>query len=183
MKYQTSLQIIGGNWRSRKVSFANRLEIRPTGNRIRETLFNWLSSHISGANCLDLFAGSGILGIEALSRGASNLTFVENNIETAVELKNSLTLLRADRFKIFTMEANAYLKTTDQIFDIIFLDPPFRRTLLQDAIKIIAERKLSRNFVYVESDTVSNFESLPESWSVYRQKKAGNVHYGLITMP
>ena len=184
MKHQQpALRIIGGKWRSRKVSFADQAEVRPTGERIRVTLFNWLMHDISGARCLDLFSGSGILGIEALSRGASGVTFIEQHEEIAAQLNNNLALLQADQFDLLTTEAIAYIKATDQVFDIIFLDPPFGKNHLQQAVNIISERLLSSSFVYIESESASAFDSLPHNWRIYRQKKAGWVNYGLITMP
>ena len=183
MKHQHSIRIIGGKWRSRKVSFANCAEIRPTSDRVRETLFNWLMHHVNGARCLDLFSGSGILGIEALSRGASRLTFIEEHEEIAAHLELNLAELKANHFDILITDAAAYLEATDQVFDIIFLDPPFDEDHLLQAITIIAKRKLSSRFVYIESERVSAFELLPDKWRIYRQKRAGRVNYGLITMP
>ena len=183
MKRQPSIRIIGGKWRSRKVSFAARNEVRPTGDRIRETLFNWLTHHVIGSSCLDLFSGTGILGIEALSRGASSLTFIEQNKDIAAILKNNLAELQADQFNLLVNEAINYLEKTDQVFDIIFLDPPFDGNHLQRALKTIFDRRLSRSFIYFESERVLNFNLLPHEWQVYRQKKAGSVNYGLLTTP
>jgi len=183
MKHQPTLRIIGGKWRSRKVSFKDQNELRPTGERVRETLFNWLMRDIKGTRCLDLFSGTGILGIEALSRGASHLTFIEQNAEVAAQLNHNLTLLNTDQFNLITTDAISYLKATNHVFDIIFLDPPFERHYLRQASNIIAQRRLSTSFVYIESDSVLAFDSLPDTWQIYRQKKAGRVNYGLIAMP
>ena len=183
MKNQPRLRIIGGKWRSRKVSFTKQDELRPTGERVRETLFNWLMEHINGAKCLDLFSGTGILGIEALSRGASRLTFIEQHAEIAAQLHNNLSFLETDQFDLIIADAISYLKATNHVFDIIFLDPPFGKHHLRQASNIIAQRRLSTSFVYIESDRVLAFDSLPDNWQIYRQKKAGRVNYGLITMP
>ena len=183
MKHQHSIRIIGGKWRSRKVSFANCAEIRPTSDRVRETLFNWLMHHVNGARCLDLFSGTGILGIEALSRGASRLTFIEEHEEIAAHLEQNLAELKANHFDILITDAAAYLEATDQVFDIIFLDPPFGGDHLQQAIATIAKRRLSSSFVYIESESISAFNSLPDNWRIYRKKRAGRVNYGLITIP
>ena len=183
MKHPQSIRIIGGKWRSRKVSFSSRSEIRPTGDRIRETLFNWLTHEINGASCLDLFSGTGILGIEALSRGASNLTFIEKNKDIAANLEHNLALLQADHFVLLVAEAMEYLNTTNQVYDVIFLDPPFGGKHLQQALKTIVERQIGAGFIYIESETISTFDLLPDNCRIYRQKKAGQVHYGLITTP
>jgi len=183
MKHQNSLRIIGGKWRSRKVSFADRAEIRPTGDRIRETLFNWLMHDVSGARCLDLFAGSGILGLEALSRGAASVTFVEYQREIADHLRDNLATLAEDNYEVLNTSADDYLKQAEQTFDLVFLDPPFGTGHLIDAITTINERQLSTGMIYVESNDQSIFGSLPEGWQIHRQKNAGEVCYGLIRMP
>ena len=183
MKHKPTLRIIGGKWRGRKVSFKDQNELSPTGERVRETLFNWLMHDIKGARCLDLFSGTGILGIEALSRGASRLTFIEQDAEIAAQLNHNLTLLNTDQFNLITTDAIPYLKATNHVFDIIFLDPPFGRDHLKQAGNIIAERRLCANFVYIESESALAFDSLPDNWQIYRQKKAGRVNYGLIAMP
>ncbi len=181
MKRQPSVRIIGGKWQRRKVSFAASKEIRPTGDIIRETLFNWLRHDITGARCLDLFSGTGILGIEALSRGASSITFIEQNKVTAAQLEHNLSLLGADHFVLQVSEAITYLKTTEHVYDIIFLDPPFGGNHLIQALETIIERKLSRGFIYIETGSLSSFNLLPDNCQIYRQKKAGLVNYGLIT--
>ena len=138
---------------------------------------------ISRAPDVDLFSGTGILGIEALSRGASRLTFIEQDAKIAAQLNHNLILLNTDQFNLITTDAISYLKKTNHVFDIIFLDPPFGRHHLRQAGNIIAQRHLSTNFVYIESNSVLAFDSLPDNWQIYRQKKAGRVNYGLITMP
>ena len=182
MKHQRSIRIIGGKWRGRKVSFINRHEIRPTGDRIRETLFNWLVSEINGASCLDLFAGSGSLGIEALSRGAATVTFVEDQRDIATNLEQNLIQLAADNFFIRNTDAVSYLNETDLSFDLIFLDPPFDQGYLKQAIDIIARRRLSRGYIYVESESDAVFTAPPDNCDIYRHKSAGRVTYGLITI-
>lgn len=182
MKHQRSLRIIGGKWRGRKVSFSDRKEIRPTGDRIRETLFNWLTNEMADACCLDLFAGSGILGIEALSRGAAKLTFVDREKDIAQSIKDNLESLGANNFKLRHNDATTFLEETEQVFDVIFLDPPFHQDNLNSLISIIKKRGLSHGLVYVETESTQVFSDLPDYCDIYRQKKAGRVCYGLISI-
>src|SRR4051812_13761804 len=119
------LRIIGGTWRGRRLRFPPQEEIRPTPDRVRETLFNWLGTHVVGARCLDLFAGSGALGLEALSRGAAHVTFVERDAVAARELRARLTEWGAVGAQVEQMEAMRFLGGTPQPFEIVFLDPPF----------------------------------------------------------
>ncbi len=182
MKQQRSLRIIGGKWRGRKISFSDRKEVRPTGDRIRETLFNWLTNDIANTSCLDLFAGSGILGIEALSRGAAKLTFVERQKDISAVINDNLKSLEAHNFELTVNNAVSFLKETEQVFDIIFLDPPFNQENLNALISIIKKRQLSRGFVYIETESNEVFGELPIYCDIHRQKKAGRVCYGLFTI-
>ena len=125
------LRIIGGEWRSRKLKFADVPGLRPTPDRVRETLFNWLQWHVPGARCLDLFAGSGALGLEALSRGARDVVMVEKHPAAAQALRDNLTLLGARNARLVHDDALRYLGRVTVAFDLIFLDPPFRQMLLE----------------------------------------------------
>ena len=118
------LRIIGGQWRGRKLRFPDRPSLRPTLGRVRETLFTWLAPNISGTRCLDLFAGSGALGFEALSRGAAEVTFVERDRKAAAAIRSNVELLQA-RATVVCQPAKQYLARTRARFDIVFLDPPF----------------------------------------------------------
>lgn len=144
-----TLRIIGGEWRSRKLSFIDAEGLRPTPDRIRETLFNWLQGTIHGANCLDLFAGSGTLGLEALSRGSAQVDFVEKNKAVAKQLESNLVLLKSDA-KVHQEDALDYLqeykssKKRGGGYNIIFLDPPYRQNLLEKALKIICDKENGR---------------------------------------
>lgn len=181
MKHQNrSLRIIGGKWRGRKVSFADAEEIRPTGDRVRETVFNWLMHDVTGANCLDLFAGSGILGIEALSRGANSITFVEKNAVTAERVSVSLKALGATDCTVSNTTASDWLENTGAVYDLIFVDPPFGTKLLRPVLESISSRGLCRGYVYVESDEADDFQDLPRNCTIHRQKRAGSVYFGLI---
>lgn len=183
MKHQNSLRIIGGKWRSRKVSFADRKEIRPTGDRVRETLFNWLMHDVTGARCLDLFAGSGILGIEALSRGAAAVSFVEKESEIGRQIESNLATLGAENADLTVTTAEKYLHATRDPYDLIFLDPPFDSSYLQKTLNQITELGVSGGLIYIESESDSIFDDLAGDWQILRQKRAGNVSFGLIRTP
>lgn len=155
--------------------------IRPTPDRVRETLFNWLQSHIVGARCLDLFAGSGALGLEALSRGAAHVTFVDREPQIARHLAKTLERLGAADAKIVVSDALHYLEQVPQPFDVIFLDPPFGSDLLARIYRRLAVGWLRSNaYVYVECSADVPVSLLPESWSVYRSKRTGQVGYHLL---
>jgi len=180
-----SLRIIGGNWRGRKITFADREEIRPTPDRVRETLFNWLQSHIAGSRCLELYAGSGILSIEALSRGARHVTMVEKDPDTVAQLLDTLSRLCPDekRYASFTMTAHEWLRknTAPPEFDVVFLDPPFGSEELTQTLRLLLEGHfLAREgLLYLETPGQVAVGDLPPGLSIHRQKKAGQVHYCL----
>ena len=176
------IRIIGGKWRGRKLSFPNIDGLRPTPNRVRETLFNWLAPVIQGAHCLDLFAGSGALGFEALSRGASEVIFVDDNKKIINQLKTNQALLNAQTVQIIYSTAKDYLKEAIQPFDIVFLDPPFHQGLIQTYCALLDQYHLMKPNSYVYIETEVNLKSLvlPNSWKLKKNKKAGNVYYGLL---
>ena len=182
-KLNHSLRIIGGKWRSRKISFATDTDdIRPTPDRVRETLFNWLKDYLPAAACLDLYAGSGILSLEALSRGACQVTLIENNPKIAHALRDTFALVCDDAslYQIHKTSAKEWLSVCDATYELIFLDPPFASPDLEAVCQIINTRKLARGFIYIESATRMKAQTLPQGWSVYRQKQAGGVHYCLV---
>jgi len=182
MKHQDrTLRIIGGNWRGRKITFPEHDGIRPTGDRIRETLFNWLMHDIRGAGCLDLFAGSGVLSLEALSRGASHVTLIENNQAASSRIAQNLSLLEADptSFDNIKTDAMNWLGQCNTGFDIIFIDPPFASDLLPDVLEHLADRQIARKFVYLETPEELEAGDLPDHWRLSRQKRTGSVHYSL----
>lgn len=182
MKHQDrTLRIIGGNWRGRKITFPEHDGIRPTGDRVRETLFNWLMHDIRGANCLDLFAGSGVLSIEALSRGANHVTLIENNRSASERVSQNLSLLDADPNTFDNIRADAidWLGRCSAGFDLVFIDPPFASDLLPAVLEQLANRQIARKFVYLETPEELETSDLPDQWSLYRQKRTGSVHYSL----
>lgn len=176
-----SLRVIGGQWRSRKISFPDRAQLRPTPDRVRETLFNWLSPIIDGARCLDLFAGSGALGIEALSRGAGSAIFIETDHDAAENLRQQLNLLKAQDAQVVQSNALEYLQHTSAHFDIVFIDPPYESQLLVPVCQLLEQRGLLpvNARIYLETANPDYLSQLPANWQVLRDKRAGQVHYYL----
>ena len=177
---KNSLRIIGGVWRSRRVEFADAPGIRPTPDRVRETLFNWLVDKIEGARCLDLFAGSGALGFEAASRGAAHLTLVDHDAGVIDMLKAQRRTLDARQVEIVHHESLAYIREASQPFDIVFLDPPFGTDLHQQAAQVLITRELlcPDGRLYIESP-VGETPELPDALRCIREKTAGQVRYQL----
>lgn len=176
------LRIIGGSWRGRKLRFPAAAAIRPTPDRVRETLFNWLGAATHGARCLDLFAGSGALGLEALSRGAAHATFVEVYEAAARALRARLVEWQASNARVERADALRYLAGAAQPYDIVFLDPPFASLLLPRAAALLEERHwLSGGArIYVECAARQGLPPVPQSWQLLRAKQAGEVGYHLF---
>lgn len=175
-----SVRIIGGDWRSRKVEVVEAPGLRPTIDRVRETLFNWLMFDIAGRNCLDLFAGSGVLGMESLSRGAAHCTFIENNSKVAAAIRSNLTKLNADQQSFNLLEQNAisYLSQWQDHhhrFDVVFIDPPFSQNLLPEVILELAKTNCLNDGakIFIELARNDDLPSMPETWQCVKQKKAG----------
>ncbi|PHQ58588.1 MAG: 16S rRNA (guanine(966)-N(2))-methyltransferase RsmD [Porticoccus sp.] len=180
---RSQVRIIGGQWRGRKLHFNEVAGLRPTGDRIRETLFNWLAPWIGGARCLDLFAGSGALGIEALSRGAAETTLIETHPQAAENLRDNCTRLKADDAKIIRTNTLIWLANSspDQPFDIVFLDPPFSSDLLQPCCELLQRPGLlaTGSLIYLETDRYRPLPETPPTWELLREKTAGQVSYRL----
>jgi 16S rRNA (guanine966-N2)-methyltransferase len=175
------LRIIGGRWRGVRIDFPPIEAIRPSPDRVRETLFNWLQQEIGKATCLDLFAGSGALGIEALSRGASHVTFVDREARATRHLSNTLERLGTKDAEVITSDAIRYLQHPTRKFDIVFLDPPFASGLLHQTFTLLASGWLIGGaFIYVECPAEDPLAALPSGWAVYRSKRAGQVGYHLL---
>ena len=177
------IRIIGGKWRSRKIIFPDIPGLRPTSDRIRETLFNWLAPYVFNSHYLDLFAGSGALGFEALSRGASQVTFVDQSWQVIDILKRNAEVLETTCVQFicdYFTRAMFSLKNTP--FDIVFLDPPFHKNLVGKAALGLEKNKLLAReaFIYVEAEKNFIPLSLPESWRVYREKVTLNSSYYLF---
>jgi len=175
------LRIIGGSHRGRILNFEAADGLRPTPDRVRETLFNWLQPVIQGASCLDLFAGSGVLGLEAASRGAGAVVWVDANGGVAAQIKSHIELLKLTNTEVITGTAQAYLQQADQVFSIVFLDPPYHGNLLKGACELLEDRQLlaSNTYIYLESETAITQDQLPASWQLRHQKRAGQVFYHL----
>ncbi len=179
---RNSVRIIGGGWRGRRVSFPDIPGLRPTPDRVRETLFNWLQERIAGARCLDLFAGSGALGLEALSRGAKELVFVEQAVAAARALQEQLIRFGGQaRAQVVEMGAARYLRSVPQAFDIVFLDPPFGRDALAEYVPMLDEGQWLKPgaLVYLENEKKAGVPPLPAHWQLLKSKSAGEVGYHL----
>ncbi len=179
------LRIVAGNWRSRVLPVADVPGLRPTSERVRETLFNWLGPRIAGQRALDLFAGTGALGFEALSRGAAEVGFVEQSAKAIAALRRSAELLDATAADIRRQDAFEFLKQCPpESFDVVFLDPPFADESLDDLCRLLDERRIVRRGgrVYIEQDRRANEPALPDGWEPARTKTAGNVRYSLVSI-
>ncbi len=177
------LRIVAGKWRSRLLPVIDAPGLRPTSERIRETLFNWLGPGIEGAQCLDLFAGTGALGIEALSRGAKKLLFVEKSASVAAAIRKNLGDLEATNAEVVHDDAVNFLNKTDpQSFDIVFLDPPFDMDLLAKSCGLLQEKGwLAANaIIYLEQSRGREKLVLPAGWVISHEKVAGKVSYSLV---
>jgi 16S rRNA (guanine966-N2)-methyltransferase len=185
-KSQSSLRIIGGQWRGRKISFLPVDNLRPTSNRIRETLFNWLQNHIVDENCLDLFAGSGACGIEGLSRGARSVTFIETNSEAAQIIKKNLAQLKVTKSEVVCADAMSWLTSAQpQVADsygLVFIDPPFKEQLQLSCCQLLEASGVLKSLalIYLESATEVTASELPANWQLQKSKKAGKVHFFLF---
>ncbi|BGI51214.1 MAG: 16S rRNA (guanine(966)-N(2))-methyltransferase [Arsenophonus endosymbiont of Ceratovacuna japonica] len=182
--YKNKIRIISGKWKGYKLTILNNNNLRPTTNKMRETLFNWLMPVIQGAKCLDCFAGSGALSIEALSRNASLATLIELEPLTIMQLTNNLLKLGIKNIEIINNNVLNYL--TQQVtitYDIIFLDPPFRKNLLQQTILLLEQNGwlTKKCWIYIEAEVeaINNLTILPTNWILYRKKITNNAIYCL----
>lgn len=179
------LRIIGGRWRGRRISFPDSAGLRPTGDRIRETLFNWLQNDIQDAHCLDLFSGSGALGFEALSRGAASVTFVDQNAEVITYLHATAEKLSAKNINVMHEAAPAQSltkKLANRQFSIVFIDPPFHQGLIEKCCAwLIESNLLSKNaLIYLEAERELSPLPIPANWELLKSKITGQVGYHLV---
>jgi 16S rRNA (guanine966-N2)-methyltransferase len=171
------VRINAGLWRSRLLKFPDVDGLRPTPERVRQTVFNWLGQELTGKSCLDLFAGTGAFGFEALSRNAKHVTLIENAQVAFKALKHNQTLLNAQNCEILNQDAIQFLSTNNQKFDVIFCDPPFQKQWLDKLLPILNKHLSAEGILYAEAE----FElKSSELWQVYKQGKAGNVFYHLL---
>ena len=176
------VRIIGGQWRSRKLNVPDATGLRPTPDRVRETLFNWLAPYIQGARVLDAFTGSGALFLEAMSRGASNGLALDLNREAINNLRSNLALLQCDTAQALCVDALQHLSTNaEQGFDIVLLDPPFHQDLLLNACQLLESNNwLNQHaWIYTESEQAPSSLGVPNTWRLHREKRTGQVYYAL----
>ncbi len=176
-----SIRIIAGKHRGRKLPVLMAEGLRPTTDRVKETVFNWLMPYIHGANCLDCFAGAGSLGFEALSRGAAQVNLIELNDSAAKQLQKNKSLLKADNVIVTNANSLNFLKSSSkQQYDLIFIDPPFREGLVTQTAELLNDGWLSdQALIYVEMETQSD-QQLPANWKLLKEKVAGQVAYRLF---
>ncbi len=186
-----SVRIIAGEWRGRRIEVASGAEIRPTPDRVRETLFNWLAPVLPGMHCLDLYAGTGVLGLEALSRGAAESWFVEQDAEAARTLETALGRLVGagpgqghDRARVLRADARCWLAgPVPRGFDLVFLDPPYAADELGNLCTLLARGWLAPHaWVYLETSRKYALPALPAGWQLHRQREAGEVRYALARL-
>lgn len=171
------VRIVGGQWRGRRIDVPARADVRPTPDRVRETLFNWLGQRLDGAVCLDLFAGSGVLGFEAASRGAARVVLVEQDRAVAVALAKSRALLAAAAVEVVPGEAFAFLARGGERFDVVFLDPPFRQNALPELLAALPPRLQRGARVYAEGGRPADVAA---PWRELKRARAGQVSYQLL---
>lgn len=175
------IRIIGGQWRGRKLPVTDSPGLRPTTDRVRETLFNWLAPYMVDARCLDCFAGSGALGLESLSRYAASATLLEMERLVAQQLQKNLATLKATHGKVVNTNTLNYLNQTGTPHDIVFIDPPFRKGLLDETLSLLEKNGWLADgaLIYVESEVENGMPPVPASWQLHREKVAGQVAYRL----
>ncbi len=178
---RNELRIIGGVWRRRKIRFPDAPGLRPTPDRVRETLFNWLGQDLEGLHCLDLYAGSGALGLEAASRGAHRIVQVERSSAVCAALKKNCAALEASGVEVVQMDVSRFLAGPPEPFDVVFLDPPFHQGLVLSCCRLLEEKGwlTPHARVYIESERDLTLVGLPENWQPRREKMAGEVNYRL----
>jgi 16S rRNA (guanine966-N2)-methyltransferase len=174
---RNELRIIGGTWRSRKIRFPDAPGLRPTPDRQRETLFNWLGQDMEGLSCLDLYAGSGALGFEAASRGAARVVLVERSAAACQALKQNCALLDARAVEVVHTDASRFLAGTAEAFDLVFVDPPFHQGLAGPSCRLLEDQGwlAARAHVYIEVERGMALAGLPANWQVFRGKQAGEL--------
>jgi len=178
----SQVRIIGGSMRGRKISFVEGEGLRPTLDRVRETVFNWLAADIAGATCLDLYAGSGALGIEAVSRGSSATTLVDSSIKVCQSLTENLKALDISNAEVCNLSAEQFLLNNTKQFDIVFLDPPFGKGLLKEILEKLKPHLTKNAVVYVEQENEKSTYVFSEEWELIKSKKTSSFLYELIRL-
>lgn len=178
-KKQNTVRINAGSLRSRLIRFPDSEGLRPTPERVRQTVFNWLGQDLTGFNCLDLFAGTGVMGFEALSRNAKSVTLVEKSAAVYKALLENRASLNAESAQIIHSDALIYLTHSQQLFDVIFLDPPYHQGLLAKVMPMLAAHLAPEGVVYAEAEYAMDSD---DNWQVFKHSKAGNVFYHLLKL-
>ncbi|CUX97229.1 16S rRNA (guanine(966)-N(2))-methyltransferase [Candidatus Hoaglandella endobia] len=175
------IRIIGGRWRGRKLPLPYSQDLRPTTNRVRETLFNWLAPVIHGKHCLDCFAGSGALGLEAISRAAASVILLEQDLTVSAQLAKNLKLLQAYQAQLITANSLRWLEQPSTAFDVVFIDPPFRQGMIERTVALLEKHRHLANeaWIYIEQAIDSAETIVPANWQLYKKKVAGQVAYRL----
>ncbi|MRT56683.1 16S rRNA (guanine(966)-N(2))-methyltransferase [Enterobacteriaceae bacterium RIT693] len=176
------IRIIGGQWRGRKLPVPDSPGLRPTTDRVRETLFNWLAPSMVDAHCLDCFAGSGALGLEALSRYAASATLIEMDRAVSQQLQKNLATLKASHGKVLNANTLSVLAQPGTPHNVVFVDPPFRKGLLDETLALLEKNGWLADdaLIYVESEVENGLPVVPASWALHREKVAGQVAYRLF---
>jgi len=177
LQREGQIRIIGGKWRGRKLVVPTVASLRPTPDRVRETLFNWLAPDIVGAHCCDLFCGSGALGFEAASRGAASVSLVDNSKNVGHQIKKNLQILQTNNIFFQQQDVLSFLTQKAQFFDIVFLDPPFKQNRVEPSIKLLEQNNwLSKKAcIYIETESSNQSLAVPPYWSLFREKINGQV--------
>lgn len=175
------MRINAGVWRSRLLKFPDVEGLRPTPERVRQTVFNWLGQDLTGKVCLDLFAGTGAFGFEALSRNAKNVVMVENSGLAYQSLMQNQQLLQAKNGQILRQDVLAYLSQNTQQFDVIFCDPPYHKDWLNKILPTLNQHLSKNGLLYIEAEFALESSELLMGWQIIKQNKAGNVYYHLLT--
>ena len=181
---QGQIRIIAGDWRGRKLPVANVPGLRPTPDRVRETVFNWLMPYLPGARVLDCFSGTGALSFEALSRGAKEAVMIEQASAAASALKDNLSLLKASNGTVVESSALVFLKRPcPEPFDVIFLDPPFRQGMLKDTCQMLHDNGYlhDQSILYIEVEKELNPLPVPDNWQILKFKQAGQIAFQLLS--
>jgi 16S rRNA (guanine966-N2)-methyltransferase len=176
-----NLRIIGGRWKRQTIRFVDTDDLRPTPDAVRETLFNWLAPAIEGANCLDLFSGSGALGFEAASRGACRVALVDHDRTVYRQLVHTRDALSASQIYIHCEDAQAFLLNASGRFNIVFLDPPFRSQLANRMTTALEHSGVleAQSLIYLETHKGDTRPDLPATWRLYRERITGRIAYRL----
>ncbi len=178
-KKQNTVRINAGEWRSRLLKFPDSEGLRPTPERVRQTVFNWLGQDLTGSYCLDLFAGTGVMGFEALSRNAKGAVLVEKTPAVYKAIQENKSVLKAEGAQVLNMDALSFLGQNRQLFDVIFLDPPYSMGWLQKVLPLLSAHLAPNGAVYAEAEFAIEEDAV---WQIAKQSKAGNVFYHLLKL-